>query len=119
MKALDPGTYNEAVRRYHDDLEAAGGGTLRDWIAYGVWLAEALAPGRRVTVDHSGLASDFDDSAAGHESADMTCVFAAGSMLVHLPSSRKERALALAMPAEPTAAQSETADLLGLGAGTR
>lgn len=104
LKSRDAAAYDEAVARYKERVEAAvddpGSDPVDVWLAYGRWLAERLCPGERVAVDATGRADPVHDGPP------------TGALLLHLPEDRKERAICLAMPAEPTDPQRETADLL-------
>ena len=103
LKAQDDASYEEAVARYRDDVEAV----VRDahdpvavWVAYGAWLAPRIAGGELMAVDENGRARP-----AGSPPP-------LGPMLMHLPEDARERGLVLAMPADPSPAQRETAALL-------
>lgn len=104
LKSRDAAAYEEAVARYRDRVEPAVEDPGRDpvevWLAYGRWLAERLSPGEVRAVGPDGRADPVGDGAPP------------GSLLLHLPDDRKERAICLAMPAAPTDPQKETADLL-------
>lgn len=104
LKAADETAYEEAVARYRDEVEAAVENAERDpvevWLAYGAWLAPRLAPGTLFRIAENGRAEPAPSP------------LPAGSMLIHLPKDRKQRGFVLAMPAEATSAQKETAALL-------
>lgn len=100
LKAQDPAAYEEAVARYRDDVEAASENTLDPWIAYGRWLAARIAPGSLKTIAPNGRARDASEPVP------------LGELLVHLPDDTKRRGFVVAMPAEPSDAQRETAALL-------
>jgi hypothetical protein len=70
------------------------------WVTYGAWLAPRLAPGETLAVDGNGRAV-----ASGTPPP-------LGPMLMHLPEDTKVRGFVLAMPANPSSAQTETAALL-------
>lgn len=100
-----PTSYEEAVRRYREDVAPAApeAPPLLAWLRYGAWMARQIAPGRLVSVDRTGRATDLD---AQPEEVP------AGALVLHLPEERSVRALPLAVPASPSAAQQETQDLL-------
>jgi len=103
LKAQDPPVYEEAVARYKDEVESAvddAEDPVAVWVRYGAWLAPRLAPGSLRAVDANGLATAAETPPP------------LGPMLMHLPEDPKVRGLVLAMPAEPSAAQKETAALL-------
>lgn len=103
LKAQDSTAYDEAVARYKDDVEASvkdAGDPVAVWVEYGVWLAPKLMPGTLMAVNENGLASPADAPPP------------LGPMLMHLPDDQKVRGLVLAMPADPSPAQKETAALL-------
>ncbi|HKK08355.1 MAG TPA: hypothetical protein VKA44_05665 [Gemmatimonadota bacterium] len=105
LKQADASVYEEAVRRYEEELapadESRGESALRAWLAYGSWLAGRLAPGGRVTVDRVGRAREL----AGDEVPE-------GALLLHVPEKRNRRALALGIPRDPSPAQDATLELL-------
>lgn len=105
LREADAAAYEEAVRRYEEELapadESRGERTLAAWLAYGSWLAGRLCPGRRVAVDRQGRARDLE----GDEVPE-------GALLLHIPDTRKRRALALAAPRDPSGPQDATLELL-------
>jgi hypothetical protein len=106
MRDEAPTSYDEAVRRYREEVAPAAASEarpLRVWLRYGAWMARQIAPGRLVSVDRTGRATDLD---AQPEEVP------AGALVLHLPEERSVRALPLAVPASPSAAQQETQDLL-------
>lgn len=106
MRDEAPAAYEEAVRRYREEVVPAAAGQedpLLVWLRYGVWLAEQIAPGRRVSVDRTGKAAELPGR-PGEVPAE--------ALVLHLPDDRGTRALALALPASASDAQRETRDLL-------
>lgn len=103
LRDEDPDAYEEAVRRYREEVEPAAEGedALVAWIDYGRRLAARLAPGRAVAVDRSGRSRD-----AGRGPPPAAC------LLLHLPESTGRRAVTLAVPADPTEHQEQTRELL-------
>ena len=64
LKEADPGAFEEATRRYREDLEPAiesgAGDPVTAWLEYGTWLAGQLSAGSALTIDASGRARPFD-----------------------------------------------------------
>ncbi len=103
LRSQDPAVYEEAVSRYHEEIEpaaAASDDPVAAWIDYGIWLARRIAPGRTLCVDPGGRAEPADPPPPP------------GCMLIHLPEDTRSRGFLLAMPAAATPAQRETAALL-------
>jgi len=106
VKHSDPSAFEEASRRYREDLEPAIAAGVVDpisaWLEYGIWLAGRFAEGRPLTIDSSGRARPFDPASAP----------GGGVMIVHVPEDDRAPATLLAMPSAPTDPQRETAGLL-------
>jgi len=106
LKQADSAAFEEASRRYREDLEpaiAAGEvDPISAWLEYGIWLAGRFADGRTLAIDSSGRARPFDPVSRAET----------GVMIVHVPEDDRAPATLLAMPSAPTAPQRETADLL-------
>jgi hypothetical protein len=102
LKMRDAEEYNEAVGRYESDVAAGGQDVdpLRSWVEYGAWLAQLLAPGRLVSIDRDGRAVEPGGTPP------------LGPLLLHLPEENGERAMPIAVPAEPSAAQEAARQLL-------
>lgn len=104
LKTEDPDAYADAVRRFEDEVQPAveaSDDPLAEWIGYGRWLAEKLAPGRDVAVDPTGRSEELGDGSPPE-----------GALVLHLPESTRRRAMELALPAEPTEFQEEARELL-------
>lgn len=103
LKRLDATAYEKAVAYYRDTLipDVASGAreALEAWMEYGRRLAVALAPGRTVTIDATGLAHEY----AGPES---------DRLVLHLPDDKGTRALLVGLPPALSAAQRATYDVL-------
>jgi len=103
LKRANPVEYEAAVAYYRDTLipEVAGGAgdPLAAWTEYGRRLASALAPGRTVSVDDTGLAHEY----RGPER---------GRLVLHLPATNGARALLVGLPATLSPAQRATYDVL-------
>jgi hypothetical protein len=106
LKQTDPPAFEEASRRYREELEPAIAGGEIDpvltWLAYGIWLAERLAEGRTLAIDASGRARSFEPAAA----------LDSGVMILHVPYDDRAPATVLAFPSTPSESQLETAGLL-------
>jgi hypothetical protein len=106
LKRLRPDEYRNLVRYYNDTLLPEVAEHRRDalvaWVEYGRRLAEALAPGRTVTIDDSGRARPYDPAA--HV-----------GLILHLPGDGGARALLVALPRALSPAQRATYDVLVSG----
>jgi hypothetical protein len=106
LKRLRPDAYQSAVHYYTQTLlpEVAErrGEALTAWTEYGRRLAEALAPGRTVTIDETGRARPYEASGAF-------------GLILHLPEDSGARALLVALPRTLTPPQRATYDVLVSG----
>jgi len=106
LKASNAAGYRSAVAYYRDRLiPSVASGTLAPfvaWAAYGRMLAEAVAPGRAISVDASGRARPFEEPAAPE------------MLVLHLPNDGG-RALLVSLPSELSPAQRATYDVLVSG----
>ena len=105
LKDANPGGYEEAVAYYRGTLipsVASGAAALDAWTEYGRRLAEALAPGRTVSIDESGRAHAW-------EGPDLS------RLVLHLPDDTGSRALLVGLPPSLTPAQRATFDVLVAG----
>jgi hypothetical protein len=73
---------------------------LRVWVDFGVMLGGTTGPGKVARIDATGRSTTW------------TGACEAGELLLWLPDDRQADALPLLVPAEPSAAQSATLDLL-------
>jgi hypothetical protein len=107
LKQANPEGYAAAVAYYRDTLiprVASGeGDPLAAWTEYGRRLAEAVGPGRTVSVDATGRARPYEAPAARE------------LLVLHLPEGKGGRALLVGLPAELTPAQRATYDTLVAG----
>jgi hypothetical protein len=105
LKRTHPDEYQRAVAYYTDTLLPEVAERRRDplvaWTEYGRRLAEALAPGRTVSIDDSGRAQPYANSADG--------------LIVHLPEDKGARALLVSLPRSLSASQRATYDVLVAG----
>ena len=106
LKRSSPDAYERAVEHYRETLvpSIASGEAdpLTAWRDYGLRLAELTAEGRTVAVDGTGRAHPYSEDAP------------ADRLVLHVPDSGT-RALLVALPPEPTAAQRATYRLLVRG----
>jgi len=107
LKGADPVKYEEAVAYYRDTLmpevASGDGDPLASWTEYGRRLAEAVAPGRTVSVDTTGRASAYRAPSPPD------------GLVLHLPDGKSSRALLVGLPAELSPAQRATYDVLVSG----
>ena len=96
LKRTDPGEYESAVSYYRDTLlpEIAAGNVepLGAWTEYGRRLAAALAPGRTLSIDETGVAKEY-------HGPDRDC------LVLHLPDDGGARALLVGLPPKLSPAQ--------------
>ena len=106
LKQVNPESYRAAVTYYREVLipeVASGAGTPLDaWIEYGRTLAEALAPGRTVSIDDTGKSHNYE----GVDSS---------GLILHLPQETGARALLVSLPVTMSSAQRATYDVLVKG----
>jgi hypothetical protein len=106
LRRLRPDEYQSAVTYYTQTLLPEVAEQRRDalgaWTEYGRRLAEALTPGRTVTIDESGRARPYDAS------GDI-------GLILHLPEDGGGRALLVALPRTLSPAQRATYDVLVAG----
>lgn len=103
LRRADEEAYEQAVRRYRDELAPAletGEDVLPLWLGYGMELAARLAPGRVVAVNRSGRAEPVEGAPP------------VGSLLLHLPEDRASPAIPLSEPTRPSPPQAATLELL-------
>ncbi len=107
LKRHNPDGYAEGVAYYQQTLipSIAGGEAdpIEAWRDYGLLIARLTAPGRPVAIDPEGRSRPFEPPGN------------AADMVLHLPESSRERPILVALPAEPTGAQSATYDWLVAG----
>ncbi len=99
LKRVNADEYETAVTYYRETLiPGVGGGTadpLDAWMEYGRRLASALAPGRTMSVDETGLAHPYEGPDRDR-------------LVVHLPDDKGGRALLVGLPPTLSAAQRAT-----------
>jgi len=96
--------YERAVARFRDDVVGSVARGERDpleaWFDFGHSLARDLHPGRTVALDATGRSAPYEAPPSS------------GDLILHLPDEKKEKAVALAIPPEPSPAQQAAMDLL-------
>lgn len=106
LKEADSDAYARAVDYYRTTLiptVAEGRAEPLDaWTEYGRVLAEAVAPGRTVCIDETGLAVPYTAPRRDR-------------LIIHLPEGKRGRALLVGLPAELSPAQRATYDVLVAG----
>ena len=106
LKQVNPESYRAAVTYYREvlipEVASGAGNPLDAWIEYGRTLAEALAPGRTVSIDETGKSHN---SAGGDSSG----------LILHLPQETGARALLVSLPVTMSSAQRATYDVLVKG----
>lgn len=102
LRETNPSAFEQARTRFEsvvsDDM--ASGDVLASWVEYGRLLGELTGEGRLMHVDETGRAVTWSASEGP------------GSLLLHLPRDVAVPALVVLAPAEPSAAQQATVDLL-------
>lgn len=106
LKSSDPEAYEEAVEYYRQTLlpKVAEGEEepLAAWTEYGRTLAQAVAPGRTVSIDETGRSRPYEGPTRDH-------------LILHLPDDTGTRALLVGLPPELSPAQRATYDVLVAG----
>lgn len=104
LKSLSEDRYAEAVERFQDSvlpsIARQEAEPLQAWLDYGRHLAESLGPGRDVVIDGTGRAHPLGPSPSWRD------------LILHLPDDGRARAIPVSVPAELSAAQRATVDLL-------
>ena len=103
LKDANPAGYERAVAYYRETLipSVAEGSepALDAWTEYGRLLAEALGPGRTVSIDETGRAHAYD-------APNLT------RLVLHLPDDKGARALLVGLPPTLSPAQRAAFDVL-------
>ena len=106
LKQVNPESYRAAVTYYREvlipEVASGAGNPLDAWIKYGRTLAEALAPGRTVSIDETGKSHNYE----GVDSS---------GLILHLPQETAARALLVSLPVTMSSAQRATYDVLVKG----
>lgn len=106
LKRANAAGYEDAIEHYREKLVpmvASGEAEpLAAWTEYGRLLAEALAPGRTVSIDATGLAHAYEGPGRDR-------------LILHLPNQNGARALVVGLPDTLSPAQRATFDVLVSG----
>ena len=106
LKQVNPESYRAAVTYYREvlipEVASGAGNPLDAWIEYGRTLAEALAPGRTVSIDETGKSHNYE----GVDSS---------GLILHHPQETAARALLVSLPVTMSSAQRATYDVLVKG----
>ena len=106
LKQVNPESSRAAVTYYREvlipEVASGAGNPLDAWIEYGRTLAEALAPGRTVSIDETGKSHNYE----GVDSS---------GLILHLPQETGARALLVSLPVTMSSAQRATYDVLVRG----
>jgi hypothetical protein len=102
VRVRDPQAYEAAVAYHEERLRglAPGPDAVDEWVEYGRYLADLLAPGRAFTVDPTGRAEPYRRTAEP------------GALVLHVPDRTADPARVLCAPLRPTAPQRATCALL-------
>ena len=107
LRAREEELFRRGVQYYEEQLipntAEESSDPLTEWMEYGRFLAELMAPGRTVQIDQTGRAQPY---------APPTPI---DQLVLHLPNSTRERALVVGLPPELSAAQRASFDLLVKG----
>jgi hypothetical protein len=107
LRARDEAAFQRARAHYDQRLIPAlareDTDPLAEWLDYGRLLAELTCPGRTVEIDASGRSHPY------------TPPVPADRLVLHLPTSAREPALLVGLPAQLSPAQRATFDLLVKG----
>ncbi len=108
LRHANPGAYAEGVAYYQNTLvpsiAAGDADAIEAWREYGLLLARLTSPGRAVAVDATGRSRPFEPPGD------------AADMVLHLPEHTRERPILVALPSDPTPAQTATHQWLVRGA---
>lgn len=104
LRSRDDQGFRKALEYFDRNLVAAvaepGSDPWREWTAYGMRLAQRLHPGSPVCIDATGRSRPATADAPLEE------------LILHLPSSTRDPALAIRIPASLSEAQQATLELL-------
>jgi hypothetical protein len=104
LREINPDAYRKAIRYYEKELvpavARADSDPIAEWLEYGCVLADLLVKGSAVMIDPTGRAHPY------------TRPVPADHLVLHLPTSMREPALAVGLPPSLSPAQSATYQLL-------
>ncbi len=109
LRKANPDGYRAAVRYYEDELvpavARAGSDPIAEWLEYGRLMASLRIEGSAVMIDPSGRARPYARPVPQDD------------LVLHLPTSTRETALAVGLPPNLSPAQAATYQLLVTGRG--
>ncbi len=104
LKEASPEGFRRALAYFEERLIPAvaeeGSDPLAEWLEYGRVLASLSTPGRTVSIDRTGRASDYARPVAPD------------AVVLHLPENASQRAIVLGIPPTLSPAQRASYDLL-------
>jgi CRISPR/Cas system-associated protein Cas10 (large subunit of type III CRISPR-Cas system) len=104
LKTRNEESYGKAVARFRDEVVGPIARDDRDpleaWVGYGLSLARELHPGRTVVLDRAGRSVPFEPPPDPD------------SMILQLPDEKRDRAVPVNLPTDPSPAQRAAMDLL-------
>ena len=104
LRERDAEAYREATRHFEQSLIPAvardDSDAIAEWLEYGRVLATLLAAGATVQIDVTGLSTPYKPPVPLDQ------------LVLHLPTSARDPALAIGLPAQLSPAQRATYDLL-------
>lgn len=104
LKERSEAEYEKAVARWREEvvepLARGDGEPLERWLRFGVSLARDLHPGRTVVIDETGRAEPYEPPPSWDR------------LILHIPDTKKVRAVPVGLPPELTPPQRATVDLL-------
>lgn len=107
LRESDERAFQKALDYYENRLVPAvaadGSDPLGEWLDYGRFLANLAVSGRTVQIDPTGRSRPYERPVA------------LDRLVLHLPTSQRERALPVRIPSRPSPAQLATLRLLAGG----
>lgn len=104
LREKDPDAFKAATRHFEEivipAIAGGSGNPLAEWLDFGRLLASRLAEGETVQIDATGRSAPYARPVA------------LDRMILHLPKSPREPAIAVALPPSPSPAQRATYALL-------
>jgi hypothetical protein len=104
LKERSASEYEAAVTEYRErvvrGIAEEGADPLMRWLEFGCGTVQRLNPGRTIVIDRTGRAAPYTPPPSWKD------------LILHLPDDRKSRAVLVGSPADLTAAQNATIELL-------
>ncbi|MQA90140.1 MAG: hypothetical protein GEU90_07885 [Gemmatimonas sp.] len=104
LRERSPDDFSRATGYFDQTLIPAvadeGGDPIAEWLEYGRFLASLLEEGETLQIDPTGLAKPYSPPVGVDQ------------LVLHLPTSTRQPALAVGLPTQLSAAQRATYDLL-------